>query len=188
VEGLLAGVGEVAERWGERMKTIPLTRGQVAIVDEEDYELLAKCPWWAQWQPKAGVFYAATNIKLESGKFRVLLMHRVIMGLGRGDKRQVDHIDRVRTLDNRRGNLRIATASQNHLNAKIWSNNKSGFKNVFWHKHKRKYQAGFVVNGKYVYLGVRDTAAEAFELVRAAIPTYHGEFGRVDESCIDNRL
>jgi len=39
-------------------KTIELTQGQVAIVDDEDYEYLSQWNWQAAWQKNIKSFYA----------------------------------------------------------------------------------------------------------------------------------
>ncbi len=89
----------------------------------------------------------------------MFLMHRVILGLEKGDGFIVDHINR-NTLDNRRGNLRIVTPSQNRMNSKVRSDSATGFKGVSRTK-AGKFQAQRKVNGVNVYLGTRDTAQEA---------------------------
>ena len=81
---------------------IPLTRGMVAIIDYEDYELISKYKWHAILCAKPDYFYA-----MSSGRdMNRVLMHRLILGLKKGDLRRGDHINRS-TLDNRRSNLRI---------------------------------------------------------------------------------
>ena len=65
-------------------KTIPLTQGLVAIVDDKDYELLGQYKWYAH--KNTGVYYAQRR----AGK-RMVSMHREILGLQYGDKQIVDH-------------------------------------------------------------------------------------------------
>lgn len=47
-----------------------------------------------------------------------IAMHRLILGLTKGDRREGDHISRNRR-DNRRANLRVATRAQNRQNLGI---------------------------------------------------------------------
>ncbi|RUT02737.1 hypothetical protein DSM106972_056570 [Dulcicalothrix desertica PCC 7102] len=86
----------------------------------------------------------------------------------------VDHINR-NPLDNRRINLREATASQNSWNRTKRKNNKSGFKGV--HRHSsNKWIARIKVNGKIKHLGTftdKIAAAIAYDNVAKL---YHGEF------------
>ncbi len=74
------------------MKKIPLTQGQVALVDDADYEWLSRWKWCAMWCSSTDSFYAVRHIRLPNGKWTTLRMHRAILGLKRGDSRQVDRI------------------------------------------------------------------------------------------------
>ena len=56
------------------MKTIPLTKGKVAIVDDRHYNALVAMGSWCYQSPG----YAATRIK-----GRLVLMHRVVVRLQR---------------------------------------------------------------------------------------------------------
>lgn len=162
------------------MPKIKLTRGQFAIVDAGDYEALAAHKWRAQWNPKTQSFYAARSCSEANGeKKRVILMHREILGLKRGDKREGDHRNSGRTLDNRRRNLRIATSLQNKCNARIRKDNTSGFKGV----GRRIGCATFLAR---VYLNRRVYQKSGFRTARAASRWYaakvrelHGEFARI---------
>lgn len=156
-------------------REIPLTHGQVAIVDTADYEELSKEQWYAKLDKKNNCFYAASR----RGKSRVF-MHRKILGFANGDPRQGDH--RLHnTLDNRRFvngevNLRIASRSENLCNRGVQSNNQSGYKNVRWDKRDRKwyvrvYRLGKVY-GPYLFKHLPD-ALQAAVLVRFLV---HGEF------------
>ena len=146
------------------MKTIPLSQGQYAIVDDEDYEDLARHKWHASWNPRTRSFYAQRNIRLPSGKQTQQLMHRVILGLKRGDVRQGDHINHA-TLDNRRVNLRVVTNQENQHNRRD--------KGYSWYKSRRKYLARIKVDGVRKYLGQYDTAAEARAAYLSAKAIYH---------------
>src|ERR1035437_2353458 len=101
------------------MKTIPLTQGQVALVDDSDFEELTKYRWYAR-RNKNGAFYAARSCPVPRG--RKLYMHRALL-LG---VPEVDHVNR-NTLDNQRHNLRPATHSQNLHNIERPRDNTSGF-------------------------------------------------------------
>ena len=61
------------------MIEIPLTQGQVALIDDEDYGLVSKYRWCAAWKPHIQSFYARTSITNHDGKETTLLMHRLIM-------------------------------------------------------------------------------------------------------------
>lgn len=46
---------------GVECRTVPLTKGQVAIVDLEDYERVAAHLWFAHWNKHINGFYARRN-------------------------------------------------------------------------------------------------------------------------------
>jgi len=59
------------------MKLIPLTNGQNAMVDDEDYEWLSQYTWYPCYDPKRGDTYAATDTPTG----RRVFMDEAIMGL-----------------------------------------------------------------------------------------------------------
>ena len=89
----------------------------------------------------------------------------------------VDHIDRDQ-FNNRPGNLRPATSSQNAMNSKTRADSVSGLRGVKKTAATRNWGARIVVNGKRISLGsfpTKGTAAVAY--AKAAI-RYHGQFAR----------
>lgn len=155
------------------MQEIPLTRGLVALVDDEDYAEVSKYKWFANNNG-----YAARNVKDQStGKRTTLVMHRILMGLEQGDTRQVDHVDGNR-VNNCRSNMRIVMPAENAKNRKGNHNNTSGYKGVVWRKSSRKWVAQIGVNGKKVGLGYFDDPQKAYEAYCAASIRLHGEFGK----------
>ncbi len=152
---------------------IPLTQGQVAIVDAEDYEELAKLNWQAHWDPHAKTFYAVRQVWSGNGKWRTVFMHRVIMKAPKGE--QIDHID-GNGLHDWRENLRIATFTENRWNVKANIRNTSGFKGVTLDKRYGKWNAAIRANGKRYYLGMFGTAEAAHAAYVAAAKEKHGEF------------
>jgi hypothetical protein len=69
------------------MKEIPLTRGLVCLVDDEDFYLLNEMRWQAHGY---AVTYASHSIWIGS-KHKTILMHRII--LNANPNVHVDHID-----------------------------------------------------------------------------------------------
>lgn len=154
------------------MKTIPLSRGLVAFVDDGDYEELSEYQWHAD-----SYGYAVRNIPhpVNPGKTFVLKMHRVIMGLEYGDASRVDHEDENKT-NNQRYNLRSATHAQNQRNRSKQANNTSGFKGVSWHRKNSLWEARIKVDGKRKHLGYFRTAEMAHGAYCRAVAELHGEF------------
>lgn len=108
------------------MKTIPLTQGQEAIVDNEDYDIQNQFKWCAHWVPSTKS-YVAMRREVVDGVSKTIYMHREIMNTP--DGMECDHRHH-NTLDNRRSELRNCTQSQNRMNKRIYKNNTSGWKGV----------------------------------------------------------
>lgn len=150
------------------MKQIPLSKGAVALVDDDDYDTLIKYRWIL-----SGKGYALRYEVDNSGKRKQILMHRQILGLTRDDKVEVDHRSEVRT-DNRRENLRICTRSQNMMNRGPQANNTSGYKGVY--KQRKKWKAVIWFGGNRKCLGVYETPELAYQAYCRSAAILHGEF------------
>jgi hypothetical protein len=153
---------------GGSVKTIKLTKGYEAIVDDEDYERSIKIIWHTHLNNGGGGEpYAFGRIKV-AGKWKSIMLHRYILGI-EDPKTQVDHIDR-NPLNNTRSNLRTCTHGQNMANKPLYKNNKSGFKGVFWSRRSRRYLSLIRVNYKMIYLGsFKDPILAAMAYNSAAI-------------------
>lgn len=93
------------------MKTISLTQGYVAIVDDEDYDMLSQHSWCAHMPTvKSRRTYARRDIYVD-GKCVHIWMHHVVLAVP-PDGMVIDHID-LNGLNNQKHNLRYATQSQN---------------------------------------------------------------------------
>lgn len=135
------------------MKTIPLTRGKVALVDDADFEWLGEYKW-----NYANTGYAATD-----GRH----MHRLIMKPA--TKMEVDHINQDK-LDNRRANLRVVSSGHNKINRSM-GNNTSGRTGVYYYKNEgrqKRWWAYIALGGKRKSLGYFATLVEASEARRIA--------------------
>jgi len=156
--------------------TIPLTQGQYAIVDSDDYERLSAKIWSAD-RNKVGAYRASRRI---GGTMRggiVVLMHREVMGIGYGDPRIIDHIN-GNPLDNRKANLRFATKATNAHNVGVRRTNKSGYKGVSAYGRDGTWCAQIQAFGKYHFLGRFPTKELAAEAYAKAAKELHGEFAR----------
>ncbi len=150
------------------MKEIPLTRGYVALVDDEDYERVSQFKWYASVRRKT--VYAQREVGGTAQK-----MHRLILGLEPGDKSLVDHVDH-NGLNNCRSNIRVCTHAENQRNVEKHCDNTSGWKGVIWHKKGQKFAARLRVNSKNIHLGLfHSPISAALEYDRAA-RKYHGSF------------
>ena len=166
-------------KWGSWMIEVPLTRGFVAVVDDADAELVAGYSWYVTISRKEPNVqrYAKAHIPGSGRRGSKVLMHRLIMAAPIG--MEVDHIDHD-GLNNRRGNLRLATKSQNGANARRRSDNASGFRGVSPAKKGRPWRARIRLNNACRSLGSFDTPEEAARAYdRAALEAF-GEFARLN--------
>ena len=149
-------------------RPIPLTRGLTAWVSPEDFRRVIKRKWCPH-RRRNGKVYAQTNMKI-GGRWTRVLMHRFILGDEAGPL--TDHEDGD-GLNNTRGNLRLATRSQNQHN----SGPRCGrFKGVTWHKRAGKWLAQIMANRQHRYLGLYESEKVAALAYDAAAKELHGEF------------
>jgi hypothetical protein len=137
------------------MNKIPLTRGLIALVDDEDYDQLNRHKWCAKLDIRTS--YCVRASKDENGRWFTQSMHRVIVSsmIGRklGRWELVDHINGDGT-DNRRINLRVVTAAQNCRNRYSRpSVTTSRFLGIYYSKRSRKWIARVRDNGVHVIIG-----------------------------------
>ena len=90
-------------------------------------------------------------------------------------KEDIDHVNRVKT-DNRLINLREATRTQNNINGRVRSDNKSGFTGVNWHNGSQKWRVTVHKDGKQFQVGMFDDIEEAAAAYKKAAAKLHGEF------------
>lgn len=96
-------------------------------------------------------------------------MHWLITG------KYYDHADR-NPFNNRKYNLRKATAAQNSANRRILKRNTSGFVGVCWEIKRNKWKALICVNNKRMNLGRFKNKEDAIRARLRAEKEYYGEF------------
>ncbi len=157
-------------------KEIQLTQGQVAIVDDEDYEWLNQWKWCAvsgkNSKGHGGGFYA---IRRKQGMTKNIIMHRII--LNATDGLEVDHINGD-GLNNTRSNLRLCTHNQNVWNRKRKNKNMCGYTGV--HKRENRFRAEIRCNGKKIIIGSFESAILAAEAYDKKATELFGEFASLN--------
>ena len=138
-------------------KTIALTQGYVAIVNDEDYERLSS----HSWSVTRNKLHVYAQRRKSDGR-GVVRMHREVIDAPPGY--EVDHINGD-TLDNRKENLRLCTKAQHQHNRRNSGTHSSRFKGVG--RHGSKWRA-FIERS---HLGV-------FESEEAAALAYDAEARR----------
>lgn len=155
------------------MKTIPLTQGKFALIDDADFDLVSKFKWCAQNRP-SGICYAVTRFP---GSRKLIYLHRFVMGEPSG--MMVDHINH-NGLDNQKENLRSCTCSQNQMNRTgAQMNSTSGARGVSLKKISSQWQAQIRLNGRLKYLGLFSSIGAASAAYVAANAKYFGDFGGI---------
>jgi len=150
-------------------KLIYLTKGRVAVVDEEDFEELSKHKWCVS------TGYAVRRL-VTNGIPQLLLMHRVIMNASKGQ--EIDHINGDR-LDNRKANLRFVTRQQNIFNKKPQGKT-SKYKGVYFRKSWGKWIAQISINKKKQHIGVFENELDAARAYDNIASKLCGEYARLN--------
>lgn len=158
------------------VRSIPLSQGAVALVDDCDYELLSTRTWFLT-KGKSRWNYAGTNVPSKDRPHgSTLLMHRHLVNAAPGQF--VDHINGD-TLDNRRMNLRLCTNAENIRNMRIRGGS-SRFKGVYLDKSSNDWRAQIMHNYKKQNLGNFKSEEDAARAYDAAALRLFGEFARLN--------
>lgn len=156
---------------------VSLSQGWVAVIDKDSVDRLPKRSWHID--ERASVVYASCMLKLDSGKWVVRYMHKLLC-----EGVEVDHRYHVpkehKIIDNRRSNLRMATRGENLRNTRKRIARDSIFKGVIRERRKGRETGKWVANiksgGKNKYLGsfaLESLAALAYD--HAAVESF-GDF------------
>ena len=154
------------------MKTIKLTQGKVALVDDEDYDFLMQWKWHITMGGSRKTYYACRAKRIPR------LMHNVLLNPPKG--MQVDHKDRD-GLNCQRSNLRICTHGENQMNKGVWA--KSGYKGVTIYAH-------IGGGGNKKALGTFTTAEAAARAYDKEAKKLYGEFALLNfpENQVSDRI
>lgn len=153
------------------MITMPLTKGQSAVIDDEDADLLTHSYWACETTP--GRFYAKRHTRVGTRRYSGRYLHRDVAERAYGPipkGMDVDHINHD-TLDCRRENLRVVPRRVN-----VWNQNGAGKDSRSGIRGVRQTKAGrwvaYICEGrKMKHLGTFDEpeAAQAARLAAEAL-------------------
>jgi hypothetical protein len=154
------------------MKEIKLTQGQLAIVDDEDFDLVKDYRWY---------YHKGYAVRNDWKNHREIALHRVISNPE--VNMVVDHINR-NTLDNRRDNLRICTRAQNCQNHKKYVRHgrptSSTYKGVSFNKISNQWHAYISANAQKRLVGSFRSERHAAMAYDIAARDLHKEFASLN--------
>lgn len=154
------------------MAIIRLTRGKVAVIDDDDFTKVNQHKWHCNNHG-----YAMSWFRTSDGKRSLVSMHRFILSTPKG--LLTDHIN-LDKLDNRKENLRVCTATQNECNKDLSKRNKSGYKGVSFDSRTGKWRVAIKANGKFLRLGRHKNILDAAREYNENAIKFFGEFARLN--------
>lgn len=162
---------------------IQLTKGYVAIVDEQDADL-ALLKWTAKAYDNGAIYAIRTTRTLERKRqhLHTVVLER-ILGRQLTEFELADHIDR-NPLNNQRFNIRLANRTQNNRNVGIQRNNTTGYKGVQYLKSIDLFRVRITVNCKELHCGYFYTAEDAASVYNHFAIIHYGDFAYLNN--VDN--
>jgi HNH endonuclease len=158
------------------MKILPLTQGNFALVDDEDYERLKHHKWC--FKSTYGNKLYAVRCECRNGWVKYIFLHHEVLGYTSAiPGRVVDHIN-GNSLDCTRKNLRICTQAQNCRNRQQQKNSRSKYKGVKIKERKSgyRYHAVITAENKSHYLGSYKDEYSAMAAYNVMAVKLHREF------------
>ncbi len=159
------------------MREIMLTQGKVALVDDEDYEMLMKYKWHALCY--RSFEYAGRTTSRLLGRQHSVNMHWEILRYPKG--KQCDHVD-GNGLNNQRSNLRVVSVRGNAQNKHFDKTSK--YSGVC--KKGNSWRSTIYFKGKHRHIGTFKREIDAASAYRVACAALVGEDVVGSTRCIKN--
>lgn len=147
------------------MREILLTQGYVALVDDEDFNLVSKFKWHVAIRRRTN--YAGCTLPNKDH----LLMHRLLLP----DSIEVAHRD-GNGLNNQRHNIRPCTPSQNRRGIQSKALGKTSiYRGVHWDLARGVWKTEIKINGQKKFVGRFKIEREAAVAYNEAAIFFFGE-------------
>lgn len=161
------------------MKEIKLSKGMVALVDDEDYEYLNQFKWYLTHSHYKH-YYAIRSVCVNK-KYKSIRMHRDIMMPNHNQ--EIDHIDH-NGLNNQKLNLRICSRAENSRNRTPIGESKYLGVSYVYSKYKDKIyssiRAYITIKDKYIHLGCFKNEIDAAKCYDHRAKIEFGEFANLN--------
>jgi hypothetical protein len=151
---------------------VPLSRGMVALVDDEDAPAVIALGSWHASENR-GLWYAR-HAYIERGCRHNLYLHRFLTGWP-----LTDHVNGD-GLDCQRVNLRPATHAQNIANQRHRTGTTSVYRGVSYYRRDGRWRAYITADGRFQHLGYFPTAELAAAVYDVAAIAQWGEYARTN--------
>lgn len=135
------------------------------------------------WHRHGGGYMRTCIGKKPNGRNKYMLMHKLLFD-DYDNKLEIDHINGSPN-DNVMENLRIVLHGDNMKNCKIYTNNTSGQKGVYYSNRECKWKASINCDRKTIHLGTFNNKEDAIEARLTAENKYFGEYMRDEEHLLN---
>lgn len=157
--------------------TIKLSRGQFAIVDDEDAARVQEFKWCVGDHPSCGRSYPVPTRRIATPVVRYQSLAEFI--LGRQPGKEINYQD-GNSFNCTKSNLRYGTRSMNWGNRRKLSKCLSIYKGVSWRKDRKRWKAYAQINGVLTNLGNFTDENEAGRAYNQKAAEIFGEFARLN--------
>lgn len=150
-----------------------LKHGEKVLLDDLDYIKIKDFTWILYKTKDKNPMAVYSSLRIGKNKKRVALQN-IILNPKKGFV--VDHID-GNPLNNKRSNLRVCTQANNLLNKKLYKNNKSGHKGIYFNKKRNTYRV-LLYYKRVRHVKEEKNLCEAIELRKKWEIKYFGKYAR----------
>lgn len=157
------------------IRAIPLTQGEVALIDNRDIKIASRMHWVLDKRDN-GICYAS-SIDTSKGKpYKKVYLHQLILGLRKGHV--IDHIN-GNGLDCRRKNIRHCSQSENMSKAQRIKKPMSGYRGVYSKRNKWFVTLNHMC--KTIHVGTFESKEKAAHAYNKVAKYLHGKFAIVNK-------